>query len=250
MDQPMVGQGMADNPLNGLFIPSPLPVELSLVSFVGITRFGNYIEAVSGLNLAPSWVQLLSKYLVTILNQTEAMVNIASFLGARLQGGIIIEKVKGPISTGYIELQSLNPNDTPKVRFNYFKASEDLKKCVQGMESIMNIVNSKSFSKFRYRTMSTQDLLNLVAMLPLNLRPRHLNTRISLEQFCIDTVMIIWHYHGGCQVGKVVDQDYRVLGVDGVRVIDATTFNFSPGTNPQATIMMLGRYMGVRILQD
>ncbi|XVF12414.1 hypothetical protein REPUB_Repub08aG0116200 [Reevesia pubescens] len=104
MEQPMVDHGMADNPMNDLFIPSPLPVEVSLISHAGITQFG-----------------------------------------------------------------------------------------------------------------------------------------ISLEQFCKDTVMTIWHYHGGCQVGKVVDQEYRVLGVDGLRVIDDSTFKFSPGTNPQATVMMLGR---------
>jgi choline dehydrogenase len=44
----------------------------------------------------------------------------------------------------------------------------------------------------------------------------------------------IWHYHEGCQVGKVV-------GVDALRVIDDSTFLRSPGTNPQATVMMLGR---------
>lgn len=69
MDQPMVGQGMADNPLNGLVIPSPLPVELSLVSHVGITQFGSYVEAGSGLNLPPNLLHSLSKNLVAILNQ-------------------------------------------------------------------------------------------------------------------------------------------------------------------------------------
>ncbi|KAJ6672028.1 hypothetical protein OIU85_013382 [Salix viminalis] len=73
---------------------------------------------------------------------------------------------------------------------------------------------------------------------------------MSLEQFCTDTVMTIWHYHGGCQVGKVVDNDYKVLGVDKLRVIDGSTFIDSPGTNPQATVMMLGRYMGKRILYE
>lgn len=70
IDQPMVGQDLADNPLNGVFVPSPLPVELSLVSLAGITQFGSYIEpAGSGLNLLPPWVQWISKNLVGILNQ-------------------------------------------------------------------------------------------------------------------------------------------------------------------------------------
>ena len=75
---------------------------------------------------------------------------------------------------------------------------------------------------------------------PVNMLPRHENDSTSLEQFCKDTVMTIWHYHGGCQAGRVVDHDYRVLGVDALRVIDGSTFNYSPGANPQATVMMLG----------
>ncbi|XVF50741.1 hypothetical protein PTKIN_Ptkin04bG0127500 [Pterospermum kingtungense] len=56
-------------------------IEPSLVSFVGITRFGNYFEAGSGLNLASSWVQLLSKYLVTILNQKNVNTRSSEFGG-------------------------------------------------------------------------------------------------------------------------------------------------------------------------
>ena len=52
LDQPMVGQGMADNPMNSIFIPSPNPVEVSLIEVVGITSFGSYIEAAGGENFA------------------------------------------------------------------------------------------------------------------------------------------------------------------------------------------------------
>ena len=48
LDHPMVGQGVADNPMNSVFVPSPVPVALSLVQIVGVTRFGSFIEGVSG----------------------------------------------------------------------------------------------------------------------------------------------------------------------------------------------------------
>lgn len=48
LDQPLVGQGMCDNPMNAVFVPSPVPVEVSLIQVVGITQFGSYIEAASG----------------------------------------------------------------------------------------------------------------------------------------------------------------------------------------------------------
>ncbi|XWS48382.1 hypothetical protein CRYUN_Cryun13aG0071800 [Craigia yunnanensis] len=259
MDHPMVGRGMVDNPLNVLFIPSPLPVELSLVSIVGITRFDSYIEACSGISFTPAWTQRVAKELATILNQTvessislfqKAIANPSSLLNARIKGGIIFEKVKDPISTGHLELRSTNPHDNPKVTFNYFQAPEDLRKCVQGMKTVIDAINSKAFSNFRYEILSAEALLNLIVRLPLNLRPRHLTSAFSLEQFCIDTVMTIWHYHGGCVIGKVIDHDYKVQDVDALRIIDGSTFTGSPGTNPQATVMMLGRYMGLRILQE
>ena len=163
------------------------------------------------------------------------------------RGGFILEKIMGPISTGHLELQSRNPNDNPSVTFNYFKEPEDLQRCVDGMQIIEKIIESKAFSQFKYDYLSVPALINMTLNFPVNLVPRHDNASTSLEQFCKDTVMTIWHYHGGCQVGSVVDHDYKVLGVDALRVIDGSTFNASPGTNPQATVMMLGRYIHLNI---
>ncbi|XP_021282965.1 protein HOTHEAD-like [Herrania umbratica] len=239
LNHTIVGQGMADNPLNGLIIPSPVPVELSLAVIVGITKLNNYIEAASGFGLSALFVAQspanFNKVRKSFMTSQEAMDNSPTNLG------FIVEKFNGPISEGYLELQSTNVSDSPKVKFNYFQASEDLRKCVQGMKTIISVVNSKSYSRFRYSNTTIQDLLTMMASIPMNLRPQRPNSTILLEQYCIHTVMTFWHYHGGCQVGKVVDGDYKVLGVDRLRVIDGSTFNFSPGTNPQATLMMLGR---------
>ncbi|XP_016452843.1 protein HOTHEAD-like [Nicotiana tabacum] len=264
LDQPNVGQGMSDNPMNAIFVPSPVPVEVSLIQVVGITHFGSYIEAASGENFAGR--ETLSDYgmfspkigqLSTVPPKQrtpealEKAINAMSELDdSAFRGGFIIEKIMGPISTGHLELRTRNPNDNPSVTFNYFKQPEDLQRCVNGLKVIENIIESKSFSKFRYDTISIPALLNLTASAPVNLLPRHDNVSVSLEQFCKDTVMTIWHYHGGCQVGRVVDQDYKVIGIGKLRVIDGSTFSYSPGTNPQATVMMLGRYMGVRILNE
>ncbi|GLU21029.1 hypothetical protein SLE2022_371940 [Rubroshorea leprosula] len=259
-DHPMVGQGMSDNPMNALFIPSPQPVEVSLIQVVGITRFDSYIETASGMTFSPSLgrrvstdlAKILSEDLAAYINKSaDARVDVGTFInGDSIRGGIILEKIMGPISTGHLELRSTDPNENPSVTFNYFQSPEDLRRCVNGMRTIISVINSQAFSKFRNRYLPTEALINLTLNLPLNQRPRHVTATTSLEQFCIDTVMTIWHYHGGCQVGRVVDMDYRVLGIDALRVIDGSTFHHSPGTNPQATVMMLGRYMGQRILLE
>ncbi|XP_028183898.1 protein HOTHEAD-like isoform X2 [Glycine soja] len=262
LDQPFVGQGMADNPLNVLVVPSPVPVEVSLVQTVGITKFGSFIEAASGLSLGHSWSERLQGIFEFVSNQSgepstfppeakESVADTIRFLtNPTLKGGVIGEKVTGPRSTGHLELITTNPNDNPSVTFNYFKDPEDLKKCVEGMRIVIDVINSKAFSKFRYHNMPVQALIDLMLHLPVNLRPKHANAAFSLEQYCIDTVLTIYHYHGGCQSGKVVDHNYKVIGVEALRVIDGSTFHGSPGTNPQATVMMLGRYMGEKIIKE
>ncbi|KAL4595289.1 hypothetical protein ACB092_12G081000 [Castanea dentata] len=255
LDQPLVGQGMADNPVNILTIPSPIPVEVSLVQTVGITRYGNYIEAISGLSLSfllSSSAQRHSRDPGLFVNKTDQpfIVPTKAMAKESFKGGSIVEKVTGPLSTGYLELRNTNPHDNPAVTFNYFKEPEDLMRCVQGMRTIIEVVNAYPFSKFRYSNMTVQALIDMMVSLQLNKRPRHPSAAFSLEQFCIDTVITIWHFHGGCQVDKVVDRDYKVLGVDALRVIDGSTFLRSPGTNPQATVMMLGRYMGEKISHE
>jgi choline dehydrogenase len=49
-NQSEVGQGMYDNPMNAIYVPSPSPVEVSLIQVVGITGLGSYIEGASGAN--------------------------------------------------------------------------------------------------------------------------------------------------------------------------------------------------------
>ncbi|XP_027335769.1 protein HOTHEAD-like isoform X2 [Abrus precatorius] len=244
LEQPLVGQGMSDNPMNAIFVPSPVPVEVSLIEIVGITNFGSYIEAASGENFAGGSPR---DYGMFSPKATEMMESLDE---AAFRGGFILEKIMGPISTGHLELRTRDPNDNPLVTFNYFQDPRDLERCVKGLSTVEKIIESKAFSPFRYQNMPLSMLLNLTASSPVNLLPKHINSSLSLQQFCKDTVMTIWHYHGGCQVGKVVDRDYKVLGVDALRVIDGSTFNYSPGTNPQATVMMLGRYMGVKILSE
>ncbi|XP_027362600.1 protein HOTHEAD-like [Abrus precatorius] len=263
LEQPMVGQGMSDNPMNAIFVPSPIPAEVSLIEVVAITHFGSYIEAASGQNFAggsprdygmfsPKVGQFskLPPKQRTPEALAKAIDSMERLQEAAFRGGFILEKIMGPISTGHLELQSSDPNENPSVTFNYFKDPRDLERCVQGIRTIEKVIESKAFAPFRYKNMPVSLLLNMTASSPVNLLPKHTNTSTSLEQFCKDTVMTIWHYHGGCQVRRVVDTDYKVLGVDALRIIDGSTFNYSPGTNPQATLMMLGRYMGVKILRE
>lgn len=158
-----------------------------------------------------------------------------------IQDLMIIEKIRGPFSTGYLELNSTDLNDNPIVTFNYFEDKRDLQRCVRGIEIVREVIESGPVSEFRHPSFSFQSLIELMALIPNNLRTRHVTGSYSVEQFCNETLTTMYHYHGGCQVNGVVDGDYKVIGADALRVIDGSTLFQSPGANPQATLMMLGR---------
>ena len=146
------------------------------------------------------------------------------------------------MSKGDLKLINTNIDDNPSVTFNYFSHPQDLQRCVEGIRLIEKLVKTQHFINTTGCDEETNmKLLNMSVKANINLIPKHTNDTKSLEQFCKDTVITIWHYHGGCHVGKVVSHDYRVIGVDRLRVIDGSTFRVSPGTNPQATVMMMGR---------
>ncbi|KAL5727762.1 choline dehydrogenase [Ranunculus cassubicifolius] len=261
LDQPNVGQGMRDNPMNAIYVPSPQDVEISLIEVVGITEYGSYIEAASGANFgSPAGFQMSfgmfepqTGKLFSVTPEKDADNFFDPMKPPRnrdFRGGFILEKVLGPVSTGHLELRNRNPHDNPSVTFNYFKEQDDLRRCMDGVGIISRVIGSRAFSRFTYPNYSFTQLVNMTLGFPVNMRAKHENASTSIEQFCKDSVMTIWHYHGGCLVGSVVDHDYRVLGVNALRVVDGSTFEYSPGTNPQATVMMLGRYMGVRILNE
>ncbi|CAK9179967.1 unnamed protein product [Ilex paraguariensis] len=264
-DNKFVGKGMSDNPLNTVFVPTKKPVKQSLIQAVGITKKGVYIEASSGFGQSLDSIRcnhgLVSAeigQLSTIPPKRRTQEAIIAYRRSKrhlpheaFRGGFIIEKIAYPLSTGQLSLLNTNVDDNPSVTFNYFSHPYDLQRCVDGIRVVEKIVSSRHFTNYTQCDKKTlENLLNMSVQANVNLIPKHTNDTQSLEQWCRDTVVTIWHYHGGCHVGKVVSPNYKVHGVHRLRVIDGSTFRESPGTNPQGTVMMMGRYMGVKILRQ
>ncbi|KAF3328338.1 protein HOTHEAD-like isoform X2 [Carex littledalei] len=260
-----VGKQMSDNPMNSIFVPTKKPVKQSLIETVGITKAGSFIEASSGFGQSSDSIHchhgIMSAeigQLSTIPPKQRSLELARSFAQTKraipveaFRGGFILEKVEGPLSKGQLTILNTDIETTPNVTFNYFSHPQDLRRCVFGIRTIEQILHTKSFADLsNIHNYSNDEVLRMSVQANVNFIPKHTNDTKNVEQFCRDTVITIWHYHGGCHVGKVVDRDYRVFGVDGLRVIDGSTLLKSPGTNPQATVMMMGRYMGVKILRE
>ncbi|XP_062078570.1 (R)-mandelonitrile lyase 1-like [Humulus lupulus] len=230
--QPNVGDFLADNPRNNVNLIIPSPTEPSSVQVVGITSH-YFIETISAnLPIAPT---------------PPAFGLYPKSSTADLSMTIICEKLRQPLSSGSLWLAS--PTDvrvSPHVRFNYFAHPEDLSHCVTAMRKIGEVLKAKSLERFKMvDSEGERDFMYFGPSLPANQ-----SDESAMEEFCRSTVTTIWHYHGGSAVGKVVNGNFQVMGVSSLRVVDGSTFRLSPGTNPQATVMMLGRYVGLKMLQE
>ena len=221
---PYVGQFLYDNPRNGISIVSPISLEHSLIQVVGITNLGAYIEAAS--NIVPFQSPARSVFIR------------APTLPLYLTVATLMEKIIGPLSIGSLHLASTDVRVNPLVRFNYFADPVDLERCVSGMRKVGDVLRSRPMEEFKFREWfgNHREFRFVGPTMPGNQ-----SSDAQMADFCRRTVSTIWHYHGGCAMGKVVDSDHRVLGIDSLRVVDGSIFNISPGTNPQATLMMLGR---------
>ncbi|XP_015877949.3 (R)-mandelonitrile lyase 3 [Ziziphus jujuba] len=229
---PDVGNYMFDNPRNNINIVVPFALDPSVLQVVGITNDFNYIEALS-YNTSFTFPQPFSFYSNGI---TPLELSVAT----------IVEKFSGPLSSGSLRLvSSTDVKVSPTVRFNYFEEPEDLVRCVRGMRTVGDMLKTDSMARLKFEDLEGAEGFRFLGpSLPSNQ-----SDDVSMEAFCRSTVTTIWHYHGGCVVGKVVDGDLRVVGTNSLRVVDGSIFNTSPGTNPQATLMMIGRYVGLRMLQ-
>ncbi|CAK8574537.1 unnamed protein product [Lathyrus sativus] len=229
---PYVGHFLYDNPRNGItFLPS-VPLEHSLIEVVGITDSGAYIEAAS--NVVP-------------FSTPQQMLFIrppASPL--YLTVATLISKISGPVSAGFLRLASTDVRFNPIVRFNYFTNAVDVERCVNGTRKLGDVLRSRAMNDFKFRNwLGVRDFRFIGPALP-----NDQTNYVEMANFCRRTVSTIWHYHGGCVVGRVVDSHLKVIGIDSLRIVDGSVFSVSPGTNPQATLMMLGRYFGLKIRRE
>eukprot|EP00897_Mesotaenium_endlicherianum_P008013 jgi/Mesen1/723/ME000011S00061 len=267
LDLPTVGKNVTDIPINTINILSPIPVEEQSLQVVGIGKYGNIFEGASGGNHTVCWARAGEFTLSPPINRSSDISPILSvaydvignnFLTDALnQAGFILSKVYRPLARGEMTLTSTNISDNPLMQYNYYNNPHDIEVCINGSRVLRKILKSRAFAPFRYNTTDAITALTIsgagaygtpydgaTPLLPNS------DNYTEAAQWCKDTVSVIWHFHGGCHVGDCVDATYRVLGADSLRVIDGSTWLTSPGTNPQATCMMLGRYMGIKILRE
>jgi choline dehydrogenase len=134
-----------------------------------------------------------------------------------------------PRSRGWVELKSRDPRELPAVTLNLLADPADVATLRAGMRAARKI----------YRT-EPQGSLTGVELLP----GPEMEGDEALDAFIRETANVAMHPVGTCAIGRgedaVVDPELRVIGVDALRVVDASVMPTVPGGNTNATTVMIG----------
>jgi 5-(hydroxymethyl)furfural/furfural oxidase len=196
-------------------------------------------------------------------------------LGRQL--GSILVCVNKPFSTGLVRLKSASPEVAPLIAFRQLSDERDLLRLEHGMRILWKVLTSQamvgvidevfpaSFSE-RVRKLgavSTRNrLLTTVAAEIMKLGPQArrlmiekvispdanarclMNTDNALRQWIIENACGSWHPTGTCRIGRsddphaVVDPQARVIGVERLRVVDASIMPSIVSANTMLTTIM------------
>ena len=133
-----------------------------------------------------------------------------------------------PTSRGWVRIRSADPAAHPEIRLNYLSTPEDRAVAVAGMRYTRRIMAAKALQKYE----------------PEEFRPgKEVNTEKELEKAAGELGTTIFHPVGTCKMGSdpmaVVDDRLRVLGVDRLRVIDASVMQRITSGNTNAPAYLI-----------
>mmetsp|Transcript_12500 Transcript_12500/g.37550 ORF Transcript_12500/g.37550 Transcript_12500/m.37550 type:complete len:1432 (+) Transcript_12500:1172-5467(+) len=177
-------------------------------------------------------------------------------------GAMITLKLSKPTSQGQVRLRSRSVSDGPQITFDFFTSPDDLTNLSKALKTLVEMFESDGLSNVRASRLPTMTSLafgvghpnatspdgsGLRPFLPLDL-PTSSSTDDVFEAWTRNNVVSMYHSSG--TAAGAVDSNFSVIGVSGLRVVDASVLRYLPGTNPMASIMALGRYAGRAILNN
>ncbi|MER8430431.1 choline dehydrogenase [Mesorhizobium caraganae] len=142
-------------------------------------------------------------------------------------------------SRGSVTLRSPDPKATPVIRFNYMSHPDDWTEFRHCIRLTREIFGQKAFDSFRGKEISPGS---------------HVQSDEDLDAFIRDHAESAYHPCGTCKMGRaddimsVVDPECRVIGVEGLRVVDSSIFPRVTNGNLNAPSIMTGEKASDHIL--
>jgi choline dehydrogenase len=133
-----------------------------------------------------------------------------------------------PRSRGWVRLKSTDPRELPAVTLNLLSDPEDLATLRAGMRAARRIYHTPPQAELTGQEILPGD---------------QVQSDDELDAFLRETTYVCMHPVGTCAMGQsplsVVDPELRVIGVEGLRVVDASVMPTVPGANTNASVMMI-----------
>jgi choline dehydrogenase-like flavoprotein len=146
------------------------------------------------------------------------------------------------LSTGRIRLASTDPSDDPVIEQNLLSDPVDLRRMLALIEHMAGLARQPALAQI---TTSARLLSGGAAGADLALLEQSPSTA-ELTQFVLANVYDAAHICGSCRMGApgnpgtVVDEQGRVLGVENLRVADASIFPWVPSANTHISSVLVG----------
>ncbi len=158
--------------------------------------------------------------------------------GEDMTGFTVSVNYQRPESRGRITLASEDPEDAPVIDPNYFAEDADLQMMIRGMKGARRIAQAAPLAPYRER----------------ELRPGpDVRTDPEIEAFVRNSARTTQHPVGTCKMGDdemaVVDDELRVHGVDGLRVVDASIMPTLTSANTNAPTLAIAE-KGAALIRD
>ncbi len=136
-----------------------------------------------------------------------------------------------PRSRGQVEIADPDPRSAPNIRFNYLCAPEDVADWRRVIRLTREIIAQPALDPYR----------------GAEIQPgADVESDDAIDDWVRSHAESAYHPCGTCKIGavedplSVVDPDLRVIGVDGLRVIDSSVFPTIPNGNLNAPSIMVG----------
>ncbi|WP_433672134.1 GMC family oxidoreductase [Nocardia sp. CA-136227] len=140
----------------------------------------------------------------------------------------------GPESRGTLTLRSASPTTAPRIHHNYLATEADRAALIAGLRAALDIAAQPAL-----RELTTGEFLTPAG-----------DSDAELLDFAARTAQTLYHPTSTCAIGAVVDPRLRVLGVDGLRVADASVMPSVVRGNTNAATIMIAEKAAAMIGED